>query len=101
MAYSTAEVEVQPSDGWVEVANNPAFLMIKPHSRAQAWFFAISAAAPAATVRGLPMGRQDSGGQNIVQIHPPAAITGKAFVRVERNADAISKVKFTVIKDVA
>lgn len=99
MAYTTDEIQVKPEDGWVEVAENPADLRIKPHGSARAWFVAVtSGSAPDANLVGWPMGRGRAGEDNSFEV---SDLTGKVFVRVDAKPDRVSSLMLTVILDTA
>lgn len=86
MAFTTTDFVVKPSDGWVLVATDPAFLFVKP-SGLHAWFIAVtsSGSAPVDGVTGVPMGRGGDGRHDPFQA---ASITGGVYVRVPAPVDA-------------
>jgi len=97
---STVDVYVGPADGWVEVASNPAQLIIKPESHHPWWVAVTSGAAPAADLIGVPMGR---GGENLRESFQTGAIAGKVFVRIKdptTSGSQLTKMRFGVVKDV-
>jgi hypothetical protein len=99
MALQTVDVLVSADDGWVEVASNPASLIIKPDGVHPWWIAVTSGAAPAAGLEGLPMGR---GGEGLRESFQSGVITGKVFVRIRTPPASVpgSKLRFGVIKDV-
>lgn len=100
MPITTTDVYVRPEDGWVEVAENPVSLLIKPEGF-QAWFLAVTDGSdPADGLIGVQMGR---GGDNLRESFQTGEITGKVFLRV-RDAPASTpsaQLRFGVVKDVA
>lgn len=101
MAVSTTDLYVRPEDGWVLVATDPVSLLIKPQAFHPWWVAITASGAPAATLVGVPMGRDNS---NRLASFETGEITGEVYIRIKEPASrepTDAELHFAVIKDEA
>ena len=84
MAFTTTNLIVKASDGWVLVATNPINLILRPDSSRVYNIAVTSGAAPTDNnVSGLLMGEEETKDRPAFSIN--SAITGNVYVRIPVN----------------
>lgn len=100
MAFDTTDLYIRPEDGWVLVATNPAYLMIKPENFHPWWVAVTAAGAPAAGVIGASMGRDSENRLEAFEITGIAA--GEVYIMVRdpiASQPINQKARFAIIAD--
>lgn len=101
MAFATTNFALRPESGWVLIATNPAFLRVgTPYNHP--WEYAITpgpGTPPAATVTGVPMGRDMMYNSRELMINQGTAIVGEVYIRVSPGApmSSIDTFNFSVV----
>lgn len=95
MALATADFSIRPEDGWVLVATNPAFIQVKPFAHTPFEVAVTVSGAPAATIRGLPFGRDED--NRFQAFNLGSAITGEVYVRLSQPIGTVDRAMFGVI----
>lgn len=99
MALETVDFNVRPEDGWVQIAQNTDYLLIRPVDHRPYWIAVVNGGVPAQELEGLKYGR---GGEALRQdFLLPTAITGTVFLRIKEppNSSPASHAAFGVIRD--
>lgn len=78
MASVTSDIYLKPEDGWKLIATDPATIFLRP-SNFVPWQLAISAAAPAAGIKGIGLGRNKD---PFNFFRSDVAITGGVYIRI-------------------
>lgn len=80
MASVTSDIYLKPEDGWKLIATDPATILLRPSNFAP-WQLAISAAAPAAGIKGVGFGRNKS---PFNFFRSDVAITGNVYIKMDQ-----------------
>ena len=80
MASVTSDVYLKPEDGWKLIATDPATIFLRPSSFVP-WQLAISAAAPADGIKGIPLGRNKD---PFNFFRSDVAITGGVYIKIDQ-----------------
>jgi len=96
MATYTTDFLIRPEDGWTLVATNPSQLVIKAAVFHPWWVAITDTGTPAATVVGVPMGRDPS--RRLEEYVLENGATGLVYVRIATppNSDTSSYMAFNV-----
>lgn len=103
MAVSTVDVRITPDDGWVLIATNPSFLIVRP-SVFHPWYLAMTASgAPATGIEGVFMGTDRANAYREAVIVPPlgSALAAQVYIRITDppNSSPGSAMHFGVISN--
>lgn len=86
MTTYTTDFLIAAEDGWTLVATNPSQLLIKPAIYHPWWVAITDSGAPAATVVGVPMGRDPSDRNQ--EYFLPNGVTGLVYVKIKVPTDS-------------